>query len=450
MTRLRTTLRSTLSPILWCSLSILMVGVVGAGCAADAPGKAHPYNVLDYPVDLQVDPSGETLWITSGNFDLEYGGGAVVGLDIATHTFIPGAAVEVGAFGSRIAILTDDAGKSAHGYVVSRDTDGLYHATMGIGDNGKPEMRCVEDDDGEPDIIDVKDANGVVTSRRCLDTELIEGEVTDPVNPGSPTTLVVGDDPFAVFVRKPRLAGEPTLLFTGSMLTGNLATYEVDADGRPKIVGNTKLNAGLFAMAENPVTGVLYAASKTSPTIATYKVAVPGAQDDQPYTSPYLRWQGNIEIPSSVVADHVRDMGVTADGSLLVTSHRSPNAVVVVDIGEIAGGGSRGKVLNKIPVGSRPGDIELVPPIGDAPELVYVACFGNNRIDVVDPRIGEVVDKIHVGSGPYGMTYVDNPALGIRRLYVTYFYSHSVGVIELDPTSPYHHQAIAEIRGAKR
>ena len=91
------------------SLAAMAVLLV-AGCAADAPGKAHPYDVLDFPVALTTDPSGETLWITSGNFDLEYGGGAIVGLDVATHTFIPGAAIEVGAFGSQVALLTDEAG----------------------------------------------------------------------------------------------------------------------------------------------------------------------------------------------------------------------------------------------------------------------------------------------------------------------------------------------------
>ena len=37
-------------------------------------------------------------------------------------------------------------------------------------------------------------------------------------------------------------------------------------------------------------------------------------------------------------------------------------------------------------------------------------------------------------------------ALEVRRLYVTHFSDHTVGVIELDPASPYFHQLIAEVR----
>ena len=41
---------------------------------------------------------------------------------------------------------------------------------------------------------------------------------------------------------------------------------------------------------------------------------------------------------------------------------------------------------------------------------------------------------------------VRNAELGIDRLYVALFHDQSVAVIELDPSSPYHHTVIAEIR----
>ena len=69
-----------------------------------------------------------------------------------------------------------------------------------------------------------------------------------------------------------------------------------------------------------------------------------------------------------------------------------------------------------------------------------------DRIDVVDPALGVVVDTIRTGNGPFGMAYVRNPELGIDKLYVALFHEQSVGVIELDPASPYHHTVVAEIR----
>ena len=76
-----------------------------------------------------------------------------------------------------------------------------------------------------------------------------------------------------------------------------------------------------------------------------------------------------------------------------------------------------------------------------------MACFSANRIDVVDPAQGIVIASVPTGRGPFGLAFVDNADLGIRRLYVANFYNHSVGVVELDPTSPYFHTQIAEARG---
>ncbi len=426
--------------------ALLLPMVTALGCAADAPGKVHPYNVLDYPVAVTADPSGKTLWITSGNFDLEFGGGAVVALDLDTHEFIPGAAIEVGAFGSAMALLTDDEGKAVHGYVVSRAEDGLYHADIGeAGAGGHPTLTCIDDDDGEGDIIQVT-AGGTLTSLRCLGTELTSGTVVDTFDTGSEAELFIGDDPFAAFVRKGALPGEPDLLLTGSMITGNLATWELDADGTPSLVGNVDLPDGLFAITDSPITHRVYAASKADPRIYVFKVDVPGPYDDRDFRNPYLVTERTITIPSTVVNDHVRDMAVSADGSLLVTSHRSPNTVVVIDVSEDVEGTVNGRVLAKIPVGSRPGDVALVPGSVGGAELAYVACFGSDRVDVVDPRAGEVVGRIPVGRGPYSLAYVPSK----KRLYLTHFYSHSVGVIELDPTSPYYHQQIAEITGGTR
>ena len=65
-------------------------------------------------------------------------------------------------------------------------------------------------------------------------------------------------------------------------------------------------------------------------------------------------------------------------------------------------------------------------------------------------QAGEVVARIPTGRGPFSLAYVDNPELGIQRVYVTHFYDHSVGAVEVDPMSPYFQQQIAEIHGGAR
>jgi hypothetical protein len=90
----------------------------------------------------------------------------------------------------------------------------------------------------------------------------------------------------------------------------------------------------------------------------------------------------------------------------------------------------------------------MVPPSedGQIPELAYISCFGKDALDVIDPTTGDHVAHIRTGRGPFGMAFIENKALGIRRLYVANFHSQTVGVVELDPDSPYFHTQIAEIR----
>ena len=141
-----------------------------------------------------------------------------------------------------------------------------------------------------------------------------------------------------------------------------------------------------------------------------------------------------------------RYMAVSPDGSRLFVAFRLSSTVVVIDISQSTTTESHGYVLGKIPVGGSPSDVELVPATETTPELLYVSCFAEDRVDVIDPALGIVVDSIRTGEGPFGMAYVDNVDIGIRRMYVTNFYNHSLGVIELDPTSPYNHSQVAELR----
>ena len=144
-------------------------------------------------------------------------------------------------------------------------------------------------------------------------------------------------------------------------------------------------------------------------------------------------------------AEHTRKVGrpsprVSASDSTVALSINPE-----VDAIDVATVGLSGRVLQRVSLADDPGDIEVVTtPSGD--ELLYVSCFRGNRIEVVDARTGSPVGSIRTGQGPSGMAFVDRPELGIRRLYVALFNDHAVGVIELDPASPFYHTEIGEIR----
>ena len=414
----------------WYRNIVLAVSILVAGCGLDGLGEPHPVDRFDYPLELTADPSGETLWVTSGNFDLAYGGGAVLGIDVASHAFIPGAAAEIGSYPGAFHVLTQD-GKALHGYIVSRETNELYHLTMGL-DEGKPTLGC------EGGIVD---PSGMV---RCNNQGV--GEATLP---GSDDGLSLGTDPFGAVIRRARLEGQKDLLVSGAMGEGRLATFELGDDGEPSLVGNLDLSAPIFALAEHPTTGHLYTTSKSINTINVLKVREEGPDSEVIEGNPWLELVDVIVLPAYTLAamDHARDLAFTTDGARLLTLHRSPSTVYLVDVRAKAEGTSD-TVLTKVSVCRDPGRIQMVAPTKDGQlgELAYVSCYGADAIDVIDPSTGQRVAHIRTGRGPFGMAFVENEELGLRRLYVANFLSQTVGVIELDPSSPYFHTQIAEIR----
>ena len=73
-------------PRLWVTTAVSAVLLMA--CANPEAGSPHPADALDYPVSVTADPSGEYVWVTSGNFDLSWRGGAVIAIDLATHRFV--------------------------------------------------------------------------------------------------------------------------------------------------------------------------------------------------------------------------------------------------------------------------------------------------------------------------------------------------------------------------
>jgi YVTN family beta-propeller protein len=65
-------------------------------------------------------------------------------------------------------------------------------------------------------------------------------------------------------------------------------------------------------------------------------------------------------------------------------------------------------------------------------DRVYISCFGDGTIYVVDPRDGlQVEDVISVGHGPYDV--VASPSK--KRLYVTNYLEDTIAVIDITPGS---------------
>ena len=402
-------------------------------CAGAEVGDPHPTDRLDYPVSVTADPSGRLVWVVSGNFDLAWRGAGVLAIDVLENRFVPELAFEVGNFPGPLTLLQRD-GRAGAGYITSRDEDRLYSVSFSGEDPSRPAVSCA----------DARPSGSILHCPVSGAIAKAEVEVD-----GKPFDLSVGEDPYSSLVRTARTAAEPDLLFVGGMGNGVLATFALALDGTPKLIGDLELSRGLFGLAQNPASGRLYVSSKLSSSFSVLAVAPrqdPDSSGALDPMNPYLAQIAAVSVPEpAFVSDRARAIAISRDGTRLYASYRGPDALVVLDITDDSAGGARARVLKKVALSDDPGDIEVVTtPEGH--ELLYVSCFKANRIEVVDPRAGEVVGGIKVGQGPSEMALVDRPELGVRRLYVALFNDHAVGVVELDPASPLYHTEIGEIR----
>jgi DNA-binding beta-propeller fold protein YncE len=403
-------------------------------CAEGETGDPHPVDRLDFPVAVTVDPSGRLVWVVSGNFDLAWRGAGVLAIDVLENRFVPELAFEVGDFPGPLTLLEKD-GRALAGYIASRDEDSVYTVYFGGDDPARPEPSCKD---------------GVAragTILHCPKSGAIRDNDIDV--DGKRVRLTVGRDPYQTLVRPGRRGGEPDLLFVGGMRDGMLATLALSGDGTPRLIGDIELSNGLFGLVTSPATGRLYATSKLAPDVTVLDVGARFSANDPTLLdplNPYLRVVASVAIPEpALVRDRARALAISGDGTRLYATYRAPDALIILDIADDPAGNPRGRVLQRVPLADDPGDIEVVTTdAGD--ELLYVSCFRGDRVEVIDARSGAILDSIKVGQGPSEMALVDRPDLGVRRLYVALFNDHAVGVIELDPASPFYHTEIGEIR----
>ncbi len=82
----------------------------------------------------------------------------------------------------------------------------------------------------------------------------------------------------------------------------------------------------------------------------------------------------------------------------------------------------------------------------DTNQRLYVTCFEDGEVYVVDPRVPRVVDIIEVGRGPAGLAFPPPGAEGDGKLmYVVGFGANDVSVVDIEPGSPTENHVIQRI-----
>ena len=127
--------------------------------------------------------------------------------------------------------------------------------------------------------------------------------------------------------------------------------------------------------------------------------------------------------------------------------HEAPESVLVLDLSPDEDGHPADEFVAMVEVGASPSIVQVFAdprlPMG---YLVYVVCFGEDRIYVIDPSIDEVVDIISTRRGPHALTFDSERGLA----YLVNFLESTLSVIDVDPESPTYHSILTTLGRPRR
>lgn len=157
----------------------------------------------------------------------------------------------------------------------------------------------------------------------------------------------------------------------------------------------------------------------------------------------------NTDGTNSTVAD-MRGVAVGYDKKnnivrLFVASRRPTPAVLVYRLATTTTGQLEATLQRFIPVGNGPAHLVYHPQAAPKPDLLYVVCSQEGRVDVVNTETLQVEHQIKVGQQPAFIALYDpKPGAEVqrRRAYVSNFLDTSISIIDLDT-----HRVIGQVVG---
>lgn len=386
------------------------------GCAEEFQGRPPLTDGLHYPMTTAVDPTNGRLYVVNSNFDLAYQAASIVSFDLATHRLTEGS-VSFGAFPGSFLLVDSVLADARFGFLAVR------------GDNSLTWFKVDESGDGPVFVCsdDADDPGTCSGSHVLTESELLTQSDGDP--------LGVGSDPFGLGFL-PGHDSRPDRLLMAAMKGGELSLLELSQDGVPALIDQVYLAGGLHSVAIDPATEVAYLTNKQYPLLYRYSV---GETDD----GGQLTKRASVTLPAPFSSvQYGRGLTFAKGGQRILVTYRTPASLLFVDGADVDPALDQ-VVVTSVPVGSKPGNVVVVPSGLTGGEIAYVPCYADDTLWAIDVATATPVAVIPVGSGPYDVSAVFTAEY--RRAYITNFLGHTVSVVDIDPSSPFYHTHIAEV-----
>ena len=381
----------------------LALAVLAAACDNNIGLPADDTNGLRYPIALVKDPSGKRIFALGANFDRLFRAGRLRTIDTATDKYVVAAdgstsATEIPSFGGSFALdlangITDTVFRL---FVPSRDDDSLT-------------------------VVDVLTATP--TTMDCGASSLTGICASNRRIAGSSGVFPVGDDPIAVAL-SPSPDGRRRVHIAAAN-NGQLSLYDFDPKELPvnlRSLDSVIMPLCLNSIVISPLSGRAYVTSTGTAAVQTYRVDA-GPTPDRPWI---IAQEPSVVLPASAAVDYGRGMVFSSDYSRLYVAWRSPASLAILDVVPNGSGVPNNRLVDSIVLGKKPSGLAIAPTGPGGRDLVYVSCYGEDAIWVVDPAERTTVATIPMRLGvqepgsdpqivrgsPFAMVAVDVPDRG--------------------------------------
>ena len=453
-----TSIKATDSPRTRSKAAVMRLGLACIGlaaCTASADEVSPPNDQFFFPTGLAIAPDQSRLFVTNANSELRYDSGSVnvIDLDVVDQA------------------VANWTGSQAQPSNCSQDPDhretlicdetqfmipaagariGNFATSLGVQDTGNGELRLVIPTRGDPSITWVDYAGGKLQcNTHGMDFDLCDDAHRLSYVHNDPDLAYLPAEPFDVYVDSPGQFAVVSHLTTGAVtlvsspIGGNATISDIDVglfapDQLTGLVGSTGV-----AGRSSPDGDIIYVGARSEDRIQTFTVGHPVNGVD-----PFLL-TGNYFFLDSVGGNagsstDTRGMTISPDGNRLYLINRSPPSLQVYDTSLKDTGYPANVGIGASDICRQASTLDAIDT-GDG-ERVYVTCFSDGQLYVIDPRGQTYVDDIiTVGRGPYAVKA--SPTR--KKVYVSNFLEDTIAVIDVDPSSPTRDRVVLRIGEVK-
>ncbi len=406
-----------------------------AGCPATSDEVRPPGDQFFFPTGLSMLGDETALFVLNANSDLRYDSGTINVVDtlkietlanawVSSGTLPEGADCEIDKTialtmicNEKEAILegsTIRTGNFATEIGVQRLDDGNSRLFAAV--RGDPSLTWADYNAGSKELS----CGGGGSVPRCDEDHRLSRMRNDD-SIGS-----MASEPFGLYVDE--VGG---FVIMTHLTQGAVTLADAPKDGSPPILSDvvggifrpdnlTNVSSALGATARTPG-GRVYVTSRSEERVQTFTVARIGSEFPSLVPADFFFLRG--VSPS----DNGRGIRFSSTGDTAYVVNRTPAMLQVLDTSLDLTGTPKNELVQAIELCSSASNL-VIGDLGEG-ERVYVSCFREGQVWVVDPELGTVESIIDVGRGPQGIAISTNNS----KLYVSNFLEDTVSVVDLKP-----------------